>query len=72
MLCIISDFIVSLGKFLMHLCLALHTEEKKNFVMATVVWDFQVTKKKKNRMESCFCLYQIMMPYSFHKVSVVT
>lgn len=49
MLCIISDFIVSLGKFLMHLCLALHTEEKKNFVMATVVWDFQVTKKKKKQ-----------------------
>ena len=47
MLCIISDFIVSLGKFLMHLCLAFHTEEKKNFGMATVVWDFQVTKKKK-------------------------
>lgn len=24
------------------------TEEKKNFVIATVVWDFQVKKKKKN------------------------
>jgi hypothetical protein len=57
---IISDFIVFLGKFLMHLCLAQEWTGVKENVLITI--DFQVTPstsvKKKKGMGSCFCLNQ--------------
>ena len=56
MLCIISDFIVSLGKFFYASVLGpgVHTEGKKSFVIAAVVWDFQVTKGKKIEWKIAF------------------
>lgn len=72
MLCIISYFIVSLGKFLIHLCFAQRCIGKEKFCNSNSGLRFSGYQKKKNGMETCFCLNQIITPYSFHKVPAVT